>query len=1103
MTKQHEASAAADEPDEQVLLLLERYERALANGDTWDLAALAELNETQRRAWDAATLALRAFLGGNTPLGEKAPRQSTTYLPSRIGRYEIDRMVGAGGFSIVYLGCDSYTNRQAAIKIPRPHVLLSPELRDRFVREAQAAAKLEHPHIISIYEAGIEGELPYIAYAYCEGPTLAAWAKETAELLSPRAAAELMLALAQAVAYSHSRGIVHRDITPGNVLLNPLEQRKGELPFEPKLCDFGLAKLIESDISETASNALMGTPAYMAPEQAERGNRTIGALVDVYGLGALFYLVLTGRAPFVRDTPWEVLAALRETEPIAPQLLRPGLPRDLETICLKCLEKEPASRYASAAALACDLERFLDGKPVHARPASIVRRAWQWGRRHPSLATAILSVLVAACTLFAGLVLYSVRVRGFSDQLSAQNDRLLTTISERDAALTAQTRLQQLSETRAEDLRHALYTTDIERAADAWRRGDMRVMRSILEPYRRVTDAEPDLREFAWRYLWRHNGRELFRLKTPKPQYSAKISPDGRWAAFAGADSVVRLVSIDELKLLKEIPTGQKEINDVIFGPQNAWLATAGDDGTVGIYNLPDGMHRAVWPVFEKGAAFQLAYREPENLLLVCGQSPDVMLLDCSTGEKRGALTGGHQGMIEALTLSPDQCLLITCGDDRSAVLWDLETKQFREKLTTFEGFATCAAWSPDGRRAAIGAKDHRLAIYEIDRVQPLGLVTLIDRVSSVAITRDGWILAGDGGGGVSALRDPQVFDIPPELVKVERRWSLDRLAVMGLATSPSSPMVATSSRDGDIALSEINLQAPFQQRILAEGSTNGGDRVVAGPDRRGRYYRISRESIRIFVSDAADKPERTLDGEFGDMFWHEDKLYAISMSGQLARWNTSGEEVQLEYQETLPQHAIRAEWIDDNRMLIWFHPDSVGLWNLSERRLTHHWPDHHHIAVTPDRSLLALARNQDFGIRMFDGVTLEEQWVASGHTQVVRAMRFGPGGRRLYSGGDDREIRVWDMASRRLILKLPGHEAAIAGLAVSPDEKTLVVADKDGNLRLWDLRTGRELFELATKTNDLRRLDFSDDGLELIGIDGAKIEYRWSCQGWNDRAEQ
>jgi tRNA A-37 threonylcarbamoyl transferase component Bud32 len=717
---------------------------------TWDLRLVEGLTETQKQVWEAASLSLRTLSSHRVPNGKGRHRETKVYLPNRVGRYDIGRILGVGGFSIVYLGHDGFTRRPAAVKIPRPHVLLSPVLRERFVREAQAAAQLDHPNIVPIYEAGIDGDLPYIAYAYCEGSTLGGWLKDAAQPMSIRQAAELVRTLAKAVEYSHERGILHRDLTPGNVLLVPRKATsRDEFPFVPKLSDFGLAKLLESEREETASSIMMGTPAYMPPEQAQRGGRTSGRKVDIYGLGAILYHALTRRAPFVGNSPWDVLSALRETEPIAPRLLRRDVPRDLETICLKCPAKEPSGRYASAGELADDLGRFLTGRPVKARPVSWWRRSWQWCRRHPAPAGLMAAVILAIGLLIGGLTLHAVRVADLNQTLAKRNDRLQEVITERDAALVERTESQALAESRETDLRHAYYVTEVGRAAAAWKRGDVRVMVTALRPFQKATAREPDLREFAWRYLWgQHAVQELYRATMPAPQWTVRFSRNGKRVAFAGADSIVRLVSTSDHAAAQEIATGQKEINGVIFGPQDEWLATAGDDGTVAVWSLPDGTRRAVWPVLENKAAYQLAYREEEFLLLVCGQSPDVHLFDFTTGEKRGVLAGGHAGVIESLSLSPDRRLLLTCGSDKTAGIWDVSERRLQRKLDGFGHYVSEGAWSSDSRRIAIGAWDHGVTVWDAASGEQLSNTTLIDAVHSIAVSSDGWILAGDAGGG-------------------------------------------------------------------------------------------------------------------------------------------------------------------------------------------------------------------------------------------------------------------------------------------------------------------------------------------------------------------
>jgi hypothetical protein len=278
-------------------------------------------------------------------------------------------------------------------------------MRQRFLREAHSAAALDHPNVAPVYEAGEADGVFYIASAYCPGGNLAGWLRRQAAPVPPRVAATIAAALAGAVQHAHERGVLHRDLKPSNILLAAPPGDAGEMGFVPKVTDFGLAKLLDGVDDETTSGILLGTPAYMAPEQAEGRADAVGVATDVYALGVILYEVLTGRTPFRGPSLLMTLDQVRAEEPVSPRALRRDVPRDLEVICLKCLQKSPRDRYASAADLAADLQRFLRNEPIRARPVGLADRVWRWCRRPERIRNArVVAALIGAVAVFADIM---------------------------------------------------------------------------------------------------------------------------------------------------------------------------------------------------------------------------------------------------------------------------------------------------------------------------------------------------------------------------------------------------------------------------------------------------------------------------------------------------------------------------------------------------------------------------------------------------------------------------------------------------------------------------------------------------------------------------
>ncbi len=501
---------------------------------------------------------------------------ATRSLARSVADYDLISELGRGGMGVVYKAIHRKLKRTVALKMILAGVHASGEEVTRFRLEAEAVARLKHPGIVQIYEIGEEDGNPFFALEFVDGGSLDRFRGKSQP---GRLAAGVVAGLARAMHAAHQAGVVHRDLKPANVLLSrraDVEPVAGQQPdlsaFEPKITDFGLAKQLDAADGLSRSGAIMGTPAYMAPEQAEGRIREIGPATDVYSLCAILYDLLTGRPPFVGTTVWETLDQVRTQEPVSPKRLQPSIPLDLETICLKGLRKDARQRYPSAAALADDLTRFLDGRPILARPVSAWERVWKWARREPIRAAAVAAVCLALVGLVVGAVFFGLYKEQQATALSQkieQQQKLRQRLEDlRRSAEEAETSGQLAVARQHLDEAVTLLTNDQNAAAEEMRsrfeEGQGRVKRKQdeqaaalsqkmqqQEEQAKLQAARKDFGERVERF-GRHRDEVLFHAVSFRDEYAA----DGAALVRGAAPAALKELGLDATKRPKEFATG-------------------------------------------------------------------------------------------------------------------------------------------------------------------------------------------------------------------------------------------------------------------------------------------------------------------------------------------------------------------------------------------------------------------------------------------------------------------------------------------------------------------------------------------------------------------
>ncbi len=933
---------------------------------------------------------------------------------------------------IVFKARQIKPERLVALKVISVGELALPKLVERFRTEAEAGASLEHPNIVPIYEVGEHQGHNFFSMRLIEGQTLGR--ALSGRPMSLRLAAELLATIARAVHYAHQRGVLHRDLKPNNILL--------DAAGAPHLTDFGLAKLLEKNSDLTLSGAVLGTPSYMSPEQAAGQTRQMTIASDVYGLGAVLYEMLTGRPPFTGGSPVDIVRQVTEREPPRPSTLNREVPRDLDIICLKCLEKEPARRFGSAERLAEDLERWLRHEPIRSQPSTAWEYGVKWVRRHRARAALYATVVVSFLAFTIGSVIFNIRLT---------------------AARKAEERHRLDAEQSAEQSRQRLVRLNV--AAGNRFVEEMDYFRGLLwftEAMRLENGdaAREEIHRYRIEEAFRHSPRLAQILFHGRDVHSLEFSPDGARILTGCGDRHARIWDVASgIQLTPPMPHGGI-VGAVAFSPDGRRVATFGNEGVAHIWDAATGQplspplkqrnFRAASTRFSPAIAFS---GDGARLLSVYG-STAAHLWNGTNGDLIRVFT--HTNVVCDAALSPDGRRIATTCEDKQARIWDVETGALLQVLPHDQTVAW-TAFSPDGKRVLTVADRRIVQVWDLASGKKLGQPIAHDGKGNVlfqvTFSPDGRRVLTAGWDNTARIWDAETGQI---LTRLNHHGG-----VVSAVFSPDGRSVATACWDGAARVWETE-SGLVRTSVLPQGAPLL--RVVFSPSGR--------------------------------------ELAAASINGTVRVWSLPTNDTIV---QQLPHNeAVWVEFSRDQRFLVTSATGGergFRVWDAHTGRpvtaLLAPGERVNQAIFSPDGSRVATA-SQDGPVRLFDVQTGGEVFAALPHAQPVRWIAFNPDGTRLVTACGDGAAYVWDAATGRVATAPLRHRGAVSHAEFNRDGTSIVTASEDSTARVWNAATSEPATSLLEHDGAVRRAVFSPDGRQVATTCSARGRAGDYAQVWD-----